>query len=80
MKVNSNKFGNCFNFGMIMMMMIRDASERLAESDHDEILFRNRELKLLLLGSGCPLQAGTGHGSSDEQAVFLNFASQSHHK
>jgi hypothetical protein len=27
-----------------------------------KILFRNGELTLLLPGSGCPLQAGTGHG------------------
>jgi hypothetical protein len=27
-----------------------------------KILFRNGELNLLLPGSGCPLQAGTGHG------------------
>jgi hypothetical protein len=27
-----------------------------------EILFRNGDLNLLLPGSGCPLQAGTGHG------------------
>jgi hypothetical protein len=28
------------------------------------ILFRNGELNLLLPGSGCPLQTGTGHGRS----------------
>jgi hypothetical protein len=27
-------------------------------------MFRNGELNLLLPGSGCPLQAGTGHGRS----------------
>jgi hypothetical protein len=29
-----------------------------------EILFCNKELNLLLPGSGCPLQVGTGHGQS----------------
>jgi hypothetical protein len=27
-----------------------------------EILFRNGEMSLFLVGRGCPLQAGTGHG------------------
>jgi hypothetical protein len=32
--------------------------------EREKILFSNGKLNLLLQGSGCPLQAGTGHGQS----------------
>ncbi len=47
---------------MLLGQLRYDQSELTNGGASLGILFRNRELNLLLPGSGCPLQAGTGYG------------------